>query len=47
MTERVFARIKFQTLYIIRLGEGMTVNEVNKALGGVDNYYTVIPVMRC
>jgi len=45
MTKRAFGELESQILYILKSGERQTVKEVHKALGGKDNYNTVMTVM--
>lgn len=45
MTKRAFGELEAQILYILRSKERMTVKDVHKALGGKDNYNTVMTVM--
>ena len=45
MTKRVFGQLEAQILYILKSGERQTVKDVHKALGGNDNYNTVMTVM--
>lgn len=44
MTKRAFGELEAQILYILR-SKKMTVKEVHQALGGTDNYNTVMTVM--
>lgn len=45
MTKRAFGELESQILYILKSGERKTVKDVHKALGGNDNYNTVMTVM--
>ena len=45
MTKRKFGELESQILYILKSGERQTVKDVHKALGGDDNYNTVMTVM--
>ncbi len=45
MTKRAFGELESQILYILKSGERQTVKDVHKALGGDDNYNTVMTVM--
>jgi len=45
MTKRAFGELESQILYILKSGERQTVKDVHKALGGNDNYNTVMTVM--
>ena len=45
MTKRAFGELESQILYILKSGERQTVKDVHKALGGKDNYNTVMTVM--
>lgn len=45
MTKRAFGELEAQILYILRSKPKMTVKEVHQALGGTDNYNTVMTVM--
>ena len=45
MTKRAFGELESQILYILKSGERQTVKEVHSALGGQDNYNTVMTVM--
>lgn len=45
MTKRAFGELESQILYILKSGERKTVKDVHKALGGQDNYNTVMTVM--
>ncbi len=45
MTKRAFGELESQILYILKSGERKTVKDVHKALGGEDNYNTVMTVM--
>lgn len=45
MTKRAFGELESQILYILKSGERQTVKDVHKALGGQDNYNTVMTVM--
>lgn len=45
MTKRAFGELESQILYILKSGKRQTVKEVHKALGGNDNYNTVMTVM--
>lgn len=45
MTKRAFGELESQILYILKSGERKTVKEVHFALGGQDNYNTVMTVM--
>lgn len=45
MTKRAFGELESQILYILKSGEKQTVKDVHKALGGNDNYNTVMTVM--
>lgn len=45
MTKRAFGELESQILYILKSGERQTVKDVHKALGGHDNYNTVMTVM--
>ena len=45
MTKRAFGELESQILYILKSGERKTVKEVHKALGGEDNYNTIMTVM--
>jgi predicted transcriptional regulator len=45
MTKRAFGELESQILYILRSKEKWTVKDVHKALGGQDNYNTIMTVM--
>lgn len=45
MSKRAFGELESQILYILKSGERKTVKEVHLALGGHDNYNTVMTVM--
>ena len=45
MTKRAFGELESQILYILQSGNRQTVKDVHKALGGNDNYNTVMTVM--
>lgn len=45
MAKRSFGELEAQILYILKSKERMTVKDVHKALGGKDNYNTVMTVM--
>lgn len=45
MTKRAFGELESQILYILKSGERKTVKDVHQALGGQDNYNTVMTVM--
>lgn len=45
MTKRAFGELESQILYILKSGDRKTVKEVQKALGGGDNYNTIMTVM--
>jgi len=45
MTKRAFGELESQILYILQSGERQTVKKVHQALGGKDNYNTVMTVM--
>jgi predicted transcriptional regulator len=45
MTKRAFGELESQVLYILKSGERKTVKDVHSALGGQDNYNTVMTVM--
>lgn len=45
MAKRAFGELEAQILYILRGGQRATVKEVHQALGGQDNYNTVMTVM--
>jgi len=45
MTKRAFGELESQILFIFKSGERQTVKEVHKALGGKDNYNTIMTVM--
>lgn len=45
MAKRAFGELESQILYILKSGERQTVKDVHKALGGQDNYNTVMTVM--
>lgn len=45
MTKRAFGELESQIFFILKSGERKTVKEVQKALGGLDNYNTVMTVM--
>lgn len=45
MAKRAFGELESQILYIMQSGERQTVKDVHKALGGHDNYNTVMTVM--
>lgn len=45
MAKRAFGELESQILYILKSGERQTVKDVHKALGGKDNYNTVMTVM--
>lgn len=45
MTKRAFGELESQILYILKSGERQTVKDVHKALGGNDNYNTIMTVM--
>lgn len=43
--KRAFGELESQILYILKSGERKTVKEVHQALGGQDNYNTIMTVM--
>lgn len=45
MTKRAFGELESQILFILKSGDRQTVKDVHKALGGEDNYNTVMTVM--
>jgi len=45
MAKRAFGDLELQVLTILKSGERMTVKEVHRALGGNDNYNTIMTVM--
>jgi predicted transcriptional regulator len=45
MTKRAFGELESQVLSILKRGERRTVKDVHQALGGKDNYNTVMTVM--
>ncbi|MBA2367980.1 MAG: BlaI/MecI/CopY family transcriptional regulator [Candidatus Protochlamydia sp.] len=45
MTKRAFGELESQILYILKSGERQTVKDVHRALGGNDNYNSVMTVM--
>lgn len=45
MTKRAFGELETEILYILKSGERKTVKDIHKALGGNDNYNTVMTVM--
>lgn len=45
MAKRAFGELESQILYILKNGERKTVKNVHQALGGMDNYNTVMTVM--
>jgi len=45
MTKRAFGELESQILYILRSRERWTVKDVHQALGGKDNYNTIMTVM--
>lgn len=45
MAKRAFGELETEILYILKSGERKTVKDVHKALGGHDNYNTVMTVM--
>ncbi len=45
MTKRAFGELEAEILYLLQSGERKTVKEIHKALGGHDNYNTVMTVM--
>lgn len=45
MAKRAFGELESQILYALRSGERKTVKEVHQALGGSDNYNTIMTVM--
>ncbi len=45
MAKRAFGELEAQILYILKSGDRKTVKDVHKALGGNDNYNTVMTVM--
>lgn len=45
MAKRAFGELESQILFILKCGERKTVKDVHKALGGQDNYNTVMTVM--
>lgn len=45
MTKRAFGELESQILYLLKSGEKKTVKDVHQALGGQDNYNTVMTVM--
>lgn len=45
MAKRAFGDLELQVLNILKSGERMTVKEVHRALGGNDNYNTIMTVM--
>lgn len=42
---RAFGELEAQILYLLKSGERQTVKDIHKALGGTDNYNTVMTVM--
>lgn len=45
MAKRAFGDLELQVLNILKAGERMTVKDVHRALGGNDNYNTIMTVM--
>lgn len=45
MTKRAFGELESQILYLLRSGERKTVKDIHQALGGQDNYNTIMTVM--
>lgn len=45
MNKRAFGELESEILFILKSGERKTVKDVHKALGGGDNYNTVMTVM--
>ena len=45
MTKRAFGELESEILYFLRSGEPKTVKDVQQALGGHDNYNTIMTVM--
>lgn len=45
MTKRTFGELESQILFILRSAERKTVKDVQQALGGQDNYNTIMTVM--
>jgi len=45
MVKRAFGELESQILYILKSGDRKTVKDVHHALGGQDNYNTVMTVM--
>jgi len=45
MPKRAFGDLELQILHILKTGGRMTVKDVHRALGGADNYNTIMTVM--
>lgn len=45
MTKRAFGELESQILHLLKSGARKTVKDVHRALGGTDNYNTVMTVM--
>lgn len=45
MAKRAFGELESEILYILKSGDRKTVKDVHQALGGKDNYNTVMTVM--
>ncbi len=45
MTKRAFGELEAEILYLLQTGARKTVKDIHKALGGHDNYNTVMTVM--
>lgn len=45
MAKRAFGELESQILYLLKSGERKTVKDVHQALGGHDNYNTIMTVM--
>ena len=45
MVKRAFGELESQILYLLKSGERKTVKEIHQALGGEDNYNTIMTVM--
>ena len=45
MVKRKFGELESEILYILKNGERKTVKDVHQALGGLDNYNTIMTVM--
>ena len=45
MAKRAFGELEIQILHILKEGKHLTVKEVHRMLGGMDNYNTIMTVM--